>query len=662
MDLQSLLDATNNSIKGQSEGLSTRTTDLAKKVASGSATSAEAVELRKLIKIQEKALKQQDKYNKEQKAASKELEKQIKDQLKENNKEAAKRAVSSENILKSISSGLDSMFRTIDNNIKLYTQYSIKVNSALEGTQKTYQQAVQNLTDAIGSTGLAKMSDVLSQMNALTSDGLVANVEEHAFLNSIKDGISSVFDSANGTLVRLIKLQGEDSTVNRLVMQASLKEYLNETYQNSQYLYNQFDTVSGNLLEATSLLTSTLSSSLEATVQKWLGSLSSLGLSDQAVGSLSSALGAVGSGNLRGINQNMQNLVIMGANRAGLSYSDLLTGGLSSEQTNALMYGMIDYLGSLRGNNVVMSEYANIFGMNVSDLVAARNAQSRLGTIAGTPISSDRSGLGKYLQNYNNYLNATPAALYDTLFGNMLFGMGANVAGDRGSYALYKAGGLVSSITSGLGLSGVAGNAINLIGPGIQLAAALGGGPGGFSITNIGKTMSGLISSASNLWKSPDAMAAYATLSGTSPTAGILGLMGAALGARAGASALVSTSSSGGSTGSGAFGDTNSVTANIDAAWAEAESQIAAEKTINDIYDFLERDVVQVTPYVTGEDILTTVAGYNRITAEKITNIWQFFETELRPYLAIEMAPEFTSLQQTKEGKDMLATLGFTLS
>lgn len=614
----------------------------------GDYTNKELSEIRKELS---KVTKLQDKFSKDY------LKEQIKieKQQQENDKEAAKRHAKELASLDNLHKSLTSMFRSIDSHIQTISQYSIKVNAALDGTQKTYASAVQNLTNAIGSTGLAKMSDVLSRMSELTSKGIVANAEQNAFLDSISDGISSVFDSANGTLLRLIKLQGEDSTVNRLVMQASLKEYLNRTYQNSQYLYEQFNRVSDSLVEATSLLTSSLSLSLESTVQKWMGSLSSLGLSEGAVSSLSGALGAVGSGNLRGINQNMQNLVIMGANRAGLSYSDLLTGGLNADQTNRLMYGMINYLGGLQGNNVVLSEYANLFGLNVSDLVAARNAQGQLGTIMGKGITTSASSLSNYLGKYNQYLNASPATLYDNLLGNMLFGMGANVASNRDVYGLYRAGGLIGGITSSMGLSSTVGNIINLIGPGMQLAAVLGGGEGGLSLANVGNTLKNLQSSVTNLWSDPNALAAYNLLAGTnySPFA-----MAAGLGAR-GARNLVSVSGSFSSNGN-AFAGGGGTSIDINQAWAGAE-EAASARTADDIYEFLSDDVVTVTPYVGETDILGNIANYNLQTANNTSAIFKWLQDILGPYLLISSVDEVSSIKAALESgsKDKdLATLG----
>lgn len=645
--------ADESTIRGQQEGITsqqlTTVSQLTRKIQSGDKLNRdENKQLTEIVKL----LRENNEYQDLDKDQQKAIQKQFNENNKENTKNWVKSFKNSEKNFARLQKALSNAFAKIDSHIQTYSQYAIQVNAALDGTQKTYASAVQSLTDAVGSTGLAKMSDVLTQMSSLTERGIVANVEQNAFLMSIKDGIASTFDVANGTLLRLIKLQGEDSTTNRLVMQASLKEYLNSTYQNSQYLYEQFNNVSNNLLEATSLLTSSLGNSLEATVQKWMGSLSSLGLSDTAINNLSSTLGAVGSGNLRGISENMQNLVIMGANRTGLSYSDLLTGGLDASQTNALMQGMVDYLASLEGNNVVLSEYANIFGVTVSDLQAMRNAREQLDSIMGATISTETSRLGDYLAKYDEYLNASPATLLDTLFENALFGMGANVASNRAVYSTYQVGGLIGDITGSLGLTGVVGNLVNLIGPGIQLAAAFGGDESGFSITKIGDTLKNLGTTFGNIFADPNALLAYNMLSGENLT-GTAGLISAltvdsAKNAAVGVNRLKSGSTS--SSEKDPFGEGGSVTVALSSTMSAIEDAQAA-RTADDLYEFLSDDVVTVTPYVSEGDLLSRIEGYNAEIAEytkssatSLSAIWGFMREKLGPYLLFESVDEINSL------------------
>lgn len=646
-----------NTIKGQAESLTSNRdiqgefTSLLKKRSTGKLSDAEMKQYNEVIKL----LKDQNKLTEtswkldrtSQKAYTKMSVDQFKQQMKQ--------WTTTGSILKGISTGLTNMFNRLDKHIQLYSQYSIRTQAALEGTQTTYRDAVSNLTQAIGGTGLAQMSDVLANMNQLTSQGIVANVEQKAFLASVKDGIASTFNVADGTMMRLIKLQGEDSTANRLVMQASLKEYLNSNYQNSQYLIEQYRQVSDSLVEATSLLTNSLSLSLESTVQKWMGSLSSLGLSDKAVQSLAQAIGYVGSGDLSGISSSgMQNLVIMGANRAGLSYGDLLTGGLTAEQTNALMTGMLQQLGSMSGNNVVMSEYAKLLGVSVSDLKVARQAASELEKISNTVIDTTERGLSKYLKKYNEYLNNTPSVLYDNLFSNRLFGMGMNVASTRLGYGSFKVGNLVTKL--GGMIPGKVGDWATVLGTAMQLGPALGVDLNRF----VKGDFSGLknaftaITSLKNLVRRPDSEKAYEKLAGVSlaqqldvlsttseqmlEAAKSVGkkatdidaadVMSAAQGLNRTAAeigAYKTTSASTSLTGESAYKNENIIEIDIDDAFAALEEAQAA-RTADDIFEFLSDDVVTVTPFVNEGDTLSQITSYNKVTAESTANILQILK------------------------------------
>lgn len=570
--------------------------------------------LKKLTDEHALSLKDRMKYEKE-------IIKSEKQQLKDN-QEVKK--VMKDTLGGLLKQGFRAITKGIDEGIKVYSDYAIKVSTALSGTTKTYVQTVEKLNSAIGSTGLAKMSSVLSEMNNLTTKGIIANVEQKSFLAAIKDGIVSTFDVADSTMLRLIKLQGEESTTNRLVMQASLRDYLNAQYENSQYIYENYKQVSDSLLEATSLLTSSLSLSLESTVQKWMGSLSSVGMSTNAINNLAQAIGYLGSGDLQGMSSSgVQKLVMMGASRAGLSYSDMLTGGVSAENAEALMAGMVRYLGSLTGNNVILSEYAKIFGISVSDIVAARNATEEVDSILGSQIAYTETALSKYLTQYNETLNQVPSVLYDALMDNMFFGMGINVASSRSNYGMYKVGGFLSSLGSDISKSGEAivstvGNVMNLAGMGAQLAAGLG-------LTevkgwkNLGKSLTSLLNSFGNLFAMPDSLAAFNSL-------GIKGsgfnIIGSSIEGGEGAwntrnpnqSPYIGTSG-------GDYGGQESEGGTIEIDESAIEEAEAA-KGVSDIYEFLSDDVVTITPYAEGEnDVFTSILGYTKITAERSTDI-----------------------------------------
>jgi len=188
-----------------------------------------------------------------------------------------------------------------------------------------------------------------------------------------------------------------------MAIQASLKTFLNQNYQTSQYIKDGFESVSDALLQAQSLMSANSAMQVEAEVQKWMGALSSAGMSTETINKLAEALGQLGSGNVSALNgTDMQRLLIMGANEVGKSYTDILLGGLTEDSIDAIMSGVVKYMTNVIGtsdNNVVMSELARVFGVTVSDVVAAKN--SDLVTIMTKTLSDNINTA--LLNNFNSY-------------------------------------------------------------------------------------------------------------------------------------------------------------------------------------------------------------------------------------------------------------------
>ena len=180
-----------------------------------------------------------------------------------------------------------------------------------------------------------------------------------------------------------------------------------------------------------------------------MGSLSSVGMSDSAIGSISQALGYLGSGNISALQgSNMQNLLVMGAARSGMSYGDLLHNGLSADAANTLLSGIVSYIAEMGGSasNVVKSEYARIFGLSVSDLVAARNASAVTGDFGRTTIGTDITEL---LQNVDKFVN--PVLKISNALDNLVYEGATNVASNSLNYGLFKSFGLLGSISEAFG-------------------------------------------------------------------------------------------------------------------------------------------------------------------------------------------------------------------
>jgi len=381
-----------------------------------------------------------------------------------------------------------------------YAQYQAKINARIQGTFMSYKKLEDNLSTAIGIQPYVKTQDMVSNLAQLVDSGIAYNMEMRAFLQTVSDNIATTFDAANGTLLRLVRIQREDSTAARLGLEARLTRYFNTMYQDTSYLSDAFDTVSGALLEASSTMNHAQAVEFEYQVQKWLGSLYGVGLSDEATAGIAQALGMLGSGNVTGLSSSQyQNLLVMAASRAGLSYGELLTGGLNADNTNILLESMVGYLREIAGgtNKVVQSELGRVFGVSMSDLRSALNMN--VGIMGN--VSKQNMSYMDTIAELVMQLQALPsrmsiATMMDNMWENLEWSLGTGIASNPALYGIWKVTDMIQSYTGGINVPSVfaMGSGFNL-NTSIENLMKL-GVVGISSLGMIGDLVSGLNSSA----------------------------------------------------------------------------------------------------------------------------------------------------------------------
>ena len=234
------------------------------------------------------------------------------------------------------------------------------------------------ITGSVGVSPYIKQSDIVNKVKELVNSGISFDVEQRAFLATISDKIATTFNANDSTLRRLIRLQQQDSTAARLGMESAMNAFLNNMYENTEYLGSLSSSVRGQLEEAQALMSTKQAVELEFQVQKWLGSMYSVGVSDSAVSKLATAIGQLASGDISGITSGgANNLLIMAANEAGISLEGILKNGLDASQTNILLQTMVNYLANIynetKGSKVLQQQFANIYNLSASDLKAVTN-------------------------------------------------------------------------------------------------------------------------------------------------------------------------------------------------------------------------------------------------------------------------------------------------
>ena len=422
------------------------------------------------------------------------------DQLKAGGSETVAKTNSQNliNTLKKIGQNITDGLNQINTSIAKYASYQTAINTRLQG-KSSFKSVVSNLGD-VAYSPLVKSEDLYANLNSFVAEGIVTNVEQRAFFETIKDSIATTFDANSESLRRMIRLQQYDSTAARLGMESYLTRFLNAFVENTEYLTTTFDTVASNLLEASALLASAsnkeASTEFEYIVQKWLSALTGVGLSESTATAIANAINQLGSGDVSGLsNSALQNLLVMAASKQGLSYSNLLTSGLDATDANKLLYGITTYLQDLADydNNVVKNQLAGVFGVTVTDLLAAKNFN---GSDLTTLYNSGMTTSDMYSELYKQFSTITErqgiANILENLFSNYTFQTGMNIANNPATYALWKIADLIESTTGGINIPFVTalGNGVDINATVTQLMKL--GIVGGTTLGAIGDIVNGL--------------------------------------------------------------------------------------------------------------------------------------------------------------------------
>lgn len=332
-----------------------------------------------------------------------------------------------------------------------------RLESAFSGRSpaNTFGMLEKNLSSAVGVNPYFKTETMLTNLSNLINEGISTNLEQRAFLQTASENIATTFNVANSALLRIIRLQQQDSTAARLGMEAYLTKFLNATVDNTEYLNKTFDSVQEALVEASSHMTLAGSTELEYVIQKWLGSLVGVGMSESTATNIAQALGYLGSGNVEALNNTaLQNLLVMASSRGNMSYANLLTGGLSAADADTLMSNLVAYMIEIErsGNNVVKSQFANTFGISFSDLAAAANLAPSLGSIYG-----NRMGFADMYSELAGQLMMIPLRMstssqFDTLWSNLEFGVGKEIAANPILASMWKVTDLIQQNTGGINI------------------------------------------------------------------------------------------------------------------------------------------------------------------------------------------------------------------
>ena len=310
----------------------------------------------------------------------------------------------------------------------------------------------------VGMNPLVKQADVVDNLKTLVGKGIAFNVEQRAFIDTISDKIANTFEAANGTLLKLVRIQQADTTAARLGMESALTAFLNNMYETTEYMTDAADAIRASIYEASALMGAAESTAFEYQVQKWMGSLYSAGFSNTE--GLAGALGKLAAGDISGIdNGGYGNLLIMAANRANLSIAEILADGLDDSETNQLMKAMVEYLGEIydetKNSKVVAQQFANVYGLTASDLKAAANLSRDTGNISRNNLSYGGM-LGQLaLMASTAMIRTSTGEMMTNLFENLKYGISQNMAANPALYASYTIASMLDDTVGGIAIPSI---------------------------------------------------------------------------------------------------------------------------------------------------------------------------------------------------------------
>ena len=350
----------------------------------------------------------------------------------------------------------------------------LTTNESEYGVKKLAGSYWRSLSADIGKLGVSPffLQETAEERFAnLISQGIAFNVKERAFLDVLKDKVATTFNVADGTLVKLVRIQQADTSAARLGMESALTEFLNSMYATTEYMQQAAESIRANIYEATALMGAKEATEFEFQVQKWMGSLYSVGFSNTE--GIATALGKIVAGEIEGITEgNMGNLLVMAANEAGKPIATILEKGLSAADTDDLLRSMVEYLAKLyeetKGSRVLSQQFAGVFGLTASDLKAAASLASSLDNISGHDETF--SSMLKQVKDMTGSLIARTSMgeMMENMKANFMYSMGASLANDPVSSSLNLVANLLNDLVGGIEIP-----FINVYGFGFDLNATI---------------------------------------------------------------------------------------------------------------------------------------------------------------------------------------------
>ena len=365
----------------------------------------------------------------------------------------------------------------VDDAARFQAQYLGKVDARLQSEEELtgfFKQLTDDVQKQVGASRFVSQKELLTNIANLTESGIAYNLEQRALIATLSDKMVTTFNVLDDTLQHLIRVQQADLTMSQLGSEAKLTRFLNSQFEDTSFLNNMYDTVLGALTDSIASMDKNSATSFTYAVEKWLGALYSVGLSDSAISTIAGGINALATGDIATLNGNqpLSVLMNMSATGAGLSYADLLTQGLNASNVNDLMRSMVEYLSTIADNTtenqVLRSQWSNVLGITLTDLRAARNLTTNdISAIYSSQTDYNQSIEESELQ-MQTVVGRTPTSeRIKNISDNFMFDWGMNIAQNGAQYVTWELSQMAQGLLDSFGL----GNSI--VGKIVKLVAAV---------------------------------------------------------------------------------------------------------------------------------------------------------------------------------------------
>lgn len=333
---------------------------------------------------------------------------------------------------------------SVDAALSVYTKYMGSIDARLQGTNTNFAGIMSTIQQRVGASAFINQKQLIENIARLSENGIAYNLEQRAYLQTLSDRMVTTFDVLDASLTRIIRLQQSDITASAMGSEATLTQFLNSVFQDTSYLNSVYDSVYDAIVDAASQFNIEDQTRYAYNVQKWLGSLYSLGMSQTAIQMIAQGINSLTTGNVTALNSNpsLQTLFGLAAQRSGMSYSTILTQGLNAEGVNNLMKSVVELLQDISNNTsnqVTKAAWSDILNMTLSDFRSVNNLTS-------TDISSIYGSNVTYASAFNetqNQLNSVVARTHmqtrlDNTIDNVLISWANGLVSDQEKYKGWK--------------------------------------------------------------------------------------------------------------------------------------------------------------------------------------------------------------------------------